>query len=50
MPKAVPSPVSKRTRLIYAASGAIFIIVVWQVLSMVMNPINMASPAATMLP
>lgn len=47
MPKAVPSPVSKRTRLIYAASGAVFIIVVWQVLSMVMNPINMASPAAT---
>ncbi len=39
--------VSKRTRLVYAAMGAVFIIVVWQILSMVMDPIIMASPIAT---
>ncbi len=47
MSNAVPSTVSKRARLVYAALGAVFIIVVWQVLSMVMDPVNMASPVAT---
>jgi NitT/TauT family transport system permease protein len=47
MSKAVPSTVSKRARLVYAALGAVFIIVVWQILSMVMDPNIMASPVAT---
>jgi len=47
MAKTVPSPVSKRARYVYAALGAVFIVVVWQILSTVMDPIIMASPVAT---
>jgi NitT/TauT family transport system permease protein len=40
-------PASRRTRLLFAAAGVVAILVVWQILSLVVNPAIMASPAET---
>jgi NitT/TauT family transport system permease protein len=41
------TPVARRTRLLFAVAGVAAILVVWQLLSLVVNPAIMASPAET---
>jgi NitT/TauT family transport system permease protein len=41
------TPVARRTRLLYAAAGAVAILVGWQLLTLVVSPVIMASPADT---
>jgi NitT/TauT family transport system permease protein len=41
------TPVARRTRLLFAAAGVAAILVVWQLLSLVVNPAFMASPVET---
>jgi NitT/TauT family transport system permease protein len=41
------NPVTRRTRLLYVAAGAVAILVVWQLLSLIVSPAIMASPADT---
>lgn len=41
------APVTRRARMLYTALGAVAILVVWQLLSFVVSPVIMASPADT---
>jgi NitT/TauT family transport system permease protein len=41
------SPLGRRTRLLFSVAGVAAILVAWQLLSLVVNPVIMASPAQT---